>query len=116
VLYFRILLHLEYFADSGGRSVSIVRLRTKATEFRLVLVAFGIKIYFQLFTVRHATISIYRVIQEELPPLMEFISEDILSKKCHINLGPILSIYRVTFVIGIFLNFYFNFNYKITSS
>jgi hypothetical protein len=56
------------------------------------------------------------VIQEELPPLMELISEDILSKKCHINLGPILTIYRVTFVIGIFLNFNFNFNYKITSS
>jgi hypothetical protein len=59
---------------------------------------------------------IYRVIREDLPPLMELISEDILSKKCHINLGPILSIYRVTFVIGIFLNFNFNFNYKITSS
>jgi hypothetical protein len=43
-------------------------------------------------------ISKYRVIQEELPPLMELISEDILSKKCHINLGPILNIYRVTFV------------------
>jgi hypothetical protein len=43
---------------------------------------------------------LYRVIQEELPPLMELISEDILSKKCHINLGPILNIYRVTFVIG----------------
>jgi hypothetical protein len=41
---------------------------------------------------------IYRVIQEELPPLMELISEDILSKKCHINLGPILNIYRVTFI------------------
>jgi hypothetical protein len=27
-----------YFADSGGRSVSIVRLETKATEFGLVLV------------------------------------------------------------------------------
>jgi hypothetical protein len=59
---------------------------------------------------------LYRVIQEELLPLMELISEDILSKKCHINLGPILNIYRVTFVIGIFLNFNFNFNYKITSS
>jgi hypothetical protein len=57
------------------------------------------------------TTLIYRMIQEELPPLMELISEDILSKKCHINLGPILNIYRVTFVIGIFLNF--NFNYKI---
>jgi hypothetical protein len=45
---------------------------------------------------------------------MELISEDILSKKCHIILGPILNIYRVTFVIGIFLNFNFNFNYKIT--
>jgi hypothetical protein len=44
--------------------------------------------------------SVYRVIQEDLPPLMELISEDILSKKCHINLGPIFSIYRVTFVIG----------------
>jgi hypothetical protein len=31
---------------------------------------------------------------------MEFISEDILSKKCHINLGPLLNIYRVTFEIG----------------
>jgi hypothetical protein len=60
--------------------------------------------------------KIYRVIQEGLPPLMELISEDILSKKCHINLGPILNIYRVTFVIGISLNFNFNFNYKITSS
>jgi hypothetical protein len=58
----------------------------------------------------------YRVIQEELPPLMELVSEDILSKKCHINLGPILNIYRDTFVIGIFLNFNFNFDYKITSS
>jgi hypothetical protein len=48
---------------------------------------------------------LYRVIQEELPPFMELIYEDILSKKCHINLGPILNIYRVTFVIGIFLNF-----------
>jgi hypothetical protein len=43
---------------------------------------------------------IHRVIQEELPPLMELISEDILSKQCHINMGPILNIYRVTFVIG----------------
>jgi hypothetical protein len=43
---------------------------------------------------------------------MQLISEDILSKKCHINLGLILSINRVTFVIVIFLNF--NFNYKIT--
>jgi hypothetical protein len=42
---------------------------------------------------------IYRVIKEELPPLTELISEDILSKKCHINLGPVLNIYRVTFVI-----------------
>jgi hypothetical protein len=44
--------------------------------------------------------KIYRVIQEELLPLMELISEDILSKEYHINLGPILSIYRVTFVSG----------------
>jgi hypothetical protein len=44
--------------------------------------------------------GIYRVIQEELPPLTELISEDILSKKCHIYLGPILNIYRFTFVIG----------------
>jgi hypothetical protein len=29
---------------------------------------------------------------------MELISEDVLSKKCHTNLGPILNIYRVTFV------------------
>jgi hypothetical protein len=29
--------------------------------------------------------SLYRVIQEELLPLMELISEDILSKKCHIT-------------------------------
>jgi hypothetical protein len=26
----------HYFADSGGRSVGIVRLRTKATEFSLI--------------------------------------------------------------------------------
>jgi hypothetical protein len=32
---------LDYFADSGGRSVGIVRLRTKATEFSLV----GIKYF-----------------------------------------------------------------------
>jgi hypothetical protein len=43
---------------------------------------------------------IYRVIQEELPPLTELISDDILSKKYHINLGPILNNYRVTFVFG----------------
>jgi hypothetical protein len=43
---------------------------------------------------------IYRVILEELPPLMELISEDIWSKTCHINLGPVLNIYKVTFVIG----------------
>jgi hypothetical protein len=36
---------------------------------------------------------------------MELVSEDILSKKCHINLGPILNIYRVTFVIAIFSKF-----------
>jgi hypothetical protein len=48
----------------------------------------------------HKHTHIYRVIQEELPPLMELISEDILNKKCHINLGPILNIYRVTIVIG----------------
>jgi hypothetical protein len=54
------------------------------------------------------------VIEEELPPLTELISEDILSKKCHINLGPILSIYKVTFVFGFFfLNFNFNLNYKL---
>jgi hypothetical protein len=66
----------------------------------------------ELFNVKAGCID--RVIQEELPSLMELISEDILSKKCHINMGPILNIYRVMFVIGIFLNF--NFNYKITSS
>jgi hypothetical protein len=43
--------------------------------------------------------AIYRVIQEELPLLTELIS-DILSKKYHVNLGPIHSIYRVTFVFG----------------
>jgi hypothetical protein len=43
---------------------------------------------------------IYRVIQEELPLLMELTSEDILSKKCHINMGPIHNIYIVTFLIG----------------
>jgi hypothetical protein len=65
---------------------------------------------------QHPIAFIYRVIKEELPPLTELISEDILSKKCHINVGPILNIYRVTFVIGIFLNFNFDCNYKITSS
>jgi hypothetical protein len=53
------------------------------------------------------------VIQEELPPLTELISDDILSEKCHINLSLILSIYRVTFVFGFFLNFSFNVNYKL---
>jgi hypothetical protein len=43
-------------------------------------------------------VKIYRVIQEELPPLIELNYEDILSKKCHINLGPNLNIYRVTFI------------------
>jgi hypothetical protein len=54
----------------------------------------------KVIIVSEGFIVLYRVIQEELPPLMELISEDILSKKCHINLGPILNIYRVTFVIG----------------
>jgi hypothetical protein len=54
--------------------------------------------------------AIYRVIQKELPPLTELNSDDILSKKCHIILGPILNICRVTFVFGFFLNFNFNFN------
>jgi hypothetical protein len=36
---------------------------------------------------------IYRVIQDELPPLVELISEDILSKNCQINMGPIFNIY-----------------------
>jgi hypothetical protein len=40
------------------------------------------------------------VIQEELPPLTELISDEILSKKCHINLSPIHNIYRITFVFG----------------
>jgi hypothetical protein len=44
---------------------------------------------------------LYRVIQE-LPPHTELISDDILSKRCHINLCPILNIYRVTFVFGFF--------------
>jgi hypothetical protein len=56
---------------------------------------------------------LYRVIQEELPPLTELISDDILSKKSHINLCPIFNIYRVTFVFGFFLNFNFNVNYKL---
>jgi hypothetical protein len=43
---------------------------------------------------------IYRMIQEELPPLTELISDDILSRKCHVNLGPIHSIYRSAFVFG----------------
>jgi hypothetical protein len=51
--------------------------------------------------------------QEELPPLTELISDDILSEKCHINLGPILNTYRVMFVFGFFLNFDFNVNYKL---
>jgi hypothetical protein len=48
-----------------------------------------------------------------VPPLTELISDDILSKKCHINLGPIHNIYRVTFIFGFFLNFNFNVNYKL---
>jgi hypothetical protein len=58
--------------------------------------------------------ALYRVSQEELPPLTELISDDILSKKCHINLGPILNIYRVTFIFDFFfLNFSFKINYKL---
>jgi hypothetical protein len=57
--------------------------------------------------------DMYRVIQEELPPLTELISDDILSKKCHINLCPILNTYRVTFIFGFFLHFNFNANYKL---
>jgi hypothetical protein len=34
---------LHYFADSGGRSVGIVRLRTKATEFSLVVERYDYK-------------------------------------------------------------------------
>jgi hypothetical protein len=49
-----------------------------------------------------------RVIQEELPPHTQLISDDILSKKCHLNLGPILNIYRVTIIFEFFLNFSFN--------
>jgi hypothetical protein len=52
------------------------------------------------------------VIQEELPPLIELISDDILSKKCHINLGPILNIYSYI-RFWFFLNFNFNVNYKL---
>jgi hypothetical protein len=43
---------------------------------------------------------LYRVIQEGLPTRTELISDGILSKKCHMNLGPIHNIYRVTFVFG----------------
>jgi hypothetical protein len=54
------------------------------------------------------------VIQEELPPLTELISDDILSKNCHVTLGPVLNIYRVTFVFDFFfLNLNFNVNYKL---
>jgi hypothetical protein len=56
-----------------------------------------IKLEYMLFVIFS---TLYRVIQEELPPLVELIFEGILSKKCCINLGPILNIYRVTFVIG----------------
>jgi hypothetical protein len=57
--------------------------------------------------------SLHRLIQEELPPLTELIFDDILSRKCHTNLGPILHIYRVTFIFGFFLNLNFNVNYKL---
>jgi hypothetical protein len=56
---------------------------------------------------------LYRVIQEEIPPHTELIYDEILNKKCHINLGSILNIYRVTFVFGLFLNSSFNVNYKL---
>jgi hypothetical protein len=54
-----------------------------------------------------AGIKLYRVIQEELLPLTELISDDILSKKCHINLAPLLNIYRVIFIFGFFSKFRF---------
>jgi hypothetical protein len=63
--------------------------------------------------VAFSVVLIHRVIQEELPPLMELISDYILSKKCHINLGPILNIYRVTFIFRFLLNLNFNVNYKL---
>jgi hypothetical protein len=56
------------------------------------------KCYCNCFT--YIRFIVCRVIQEELLPLMEHISDDILSKKCHITLGPIHNIYRVTFVFG----------------
>jgi hypothetical protein len=82
-------------------------------KLNLILLCHVALLYF-CFGVLLFSLFLYRVIQEELPPLIELISEDILSKKCHINRDPILNIYRVMFVIGIFLHF--NFNYKITSS
>jgi hypothetical protein len=42
---------------------------------------------FSHFVITSDQKALYRVIQEELPLLMELISDDILSKKCHINLG-----------------------------
>jgi hypothetical protein len=51
---------------------------------------------------------IYRVIQEELPPLTELICDDILSKKCHINLGPVLKFTELCSYLDFFLNFNFN--------
>jgi hypothetical protein len=44
---------------------------------------------------------------------MELITDNIFSKKCLINMCPILNIYRVTFIFGLFLNFDFNVNYKL---
>jgi hypothetical protein len=45
-------------------------------------------ILFLSFEIRKKSWLFYRVIKEELPPLTEVISDDILSKKCHINLCP----------------------------
>jgi hypothetical protein len=56
---------------------------------------------------------LYRVIQEELPLLMELISDDILSKKCHINLDPTINIYRVTFVFDFFFILMLITNYYV---
>jgi hypothetical protein len=78
-------------------------------NFKAILVdAVVTQLSYQYIRNKPTKLSIYRVIQEDLPPLMELISEDVLSKKCHINLRPVLNIYRVTtFVIGMFSEFQF---------
>jgi hypothetical protein len=77
------------------------------TSFKETVISNSFKLKSVLINWTESEYHTYRAIQEQLQTLMELISHDILSKKCHINLGPILNIYKVTFIFGIFSKFQF---------